>query len=253
MLNNAKDAGLGHNNPPSDIEVLHQKLKFDNAERLKRKAELLAGIDRVPEITDHGTADKATDFIKQIKAVAKDAEEARKASKKPFDEAGKAVQSFFKTELIDPLTSGAGNVQRKLNVFLAEQDRIRRENEEKEHQRREEAQRAAEAEAKRLEEAGQAFAAEEAAKKVEQFKEEAEKAERQAAKNTGVKTGAGTSASLRKVWSFDIEDLAEMDLNQLKGHFNMADIEKAIRSYIREDGRELKGVRIFQTTSTTVR
>ena len=46
---------------------------------------------------------------------------------------------------------------------------------------------------------------------------------------------------------------AEIDLESLRTHLSQDAIEKAIRSFIKSGGRELKGVTIFENQKTVVR
>lgn len=248
-------AGVGHNNPPDDIKVLNDTLKEDNKDRLERTAKLIAGVDKVPEkLEDEEKAQKAVIFVAQIKTAIKDANGARLAAKKPYDNAGKAVQSFFNVEILNPLDAAAKNVQSKIDERLREQDRIRREREAEERRRREEEQRRAAEEAKRLEAEGKAFAAEQAQEKAAALEKEAAKADRQAAKNTAVKSSEfGVNASARTVKAFEIQDTSKIDFNLLRDHFTQAELEKAIRSFIRDGGEVLLGVHIYETVKSTVR
>ena len=248
-------AGIGHNNPPDDIEALKTKLAEDNKERLERASKLLAGVDNVPEkLEDEETAEKAAVFVAQLKKARKDADGARTAAKKPYTDAGNAVQSFFKDKFLTPLDAAANTVQAKINVRLRELDRIRREQEAEERRKREEAERRATEEAERLAQEGKAFAAEQAQKQVDAVKKDAAKAEREAAKSTAVKSAeCGVSASARRPWVGEIEDISKIDLNLLRDHFTRAEIEKAVRSFVRSGGRELPGVRIYQDVKSTVR
>ncbi|WP_417790319.1 hypothetical protein [Terasakiella pusilla] len=249
-------AGLGHNNPPDEIETLKAKLEKDNAARLKRTKELLAGVDRMPnEIKDADTADKATAFIKQLHEHRKECDGARSAAKKPYDDCAKAVQTFFKDQMVDKLDKAKVNVQDRLDDYAKELDRIRREEERKERERLEAERKAKEAEIAKLEAEGKAFAAEQAQEEAAKLQKQEAKAEKKAATNTQVRSNLGATASLSSVWSFEIEDLNKIDLNQLRDHFTQAEIEKALRSFVREHKgeRELSGVRIFQDHKTRVR
>jgi len=250
-----QSAGIGHNNPPDDIETLKAKLAEDNKERLDRAKKLLAGVDNVPEkLEDEETAEKAAVFVAQLKKARKDAAGAWTTAKKPYTDAVNAVRSFFKDGLLTPLDAAANNVQAKIDERLRELDRIRQEQEAEERRQREEAERRATEEAERLAQEGKAFAAEQAQKQAEAIKKAAAKAERAATQNTAIKSAeCGVSASARRPWDGEIEDISKVDLNLLRDHFTRAEIEKAVRSFVRGGGRELAGVHIYQTIKSTVR
>lgn len=93
--------------------------------------------------------------------------------------------------------------------------------------------------------------------------QEAEAAERRAqvAENEAMAAGSGptrTAAgtiSQRTSWTFRIADVSKVDLNKLRPHFGIADIEKALRSYVKahRDTSPLAGVEIFPDTKTQFR
>ncbi|CAM5656194.1 hypothetical protein MAUB1S_11411 [Mycolicibacterium aubagnense] len=68
------------------------------------------------------------------------------------------------------------------------------------------------------------------------------------------RTDAGT-VSQRTNWVFRIKDASKIDLNKLRPHIPIADIEKAIRAHIRanRDTVPLKGVEIYPDTKATFR
>mgnify|MGYP000098914620 CR=1 FL=1 len=61
---------IGDNNPPPDLligEALHERLRDENADLLKRRDDLLAAGARVPAINNDDTAGKVSDYVKQLK------------------------------------------------------------------------------------------------------------------------------------------------------------------------------------------
>lgn len=63
------------------------------------------------------------------------------------------------------------------------------------------------------------------------------------------RTGTGLS-TLAEVWKFEIEDLSAVDLNGLRDHIPLADVEKAIARFVKihKGDRPLKGVRVYSDT-----
>jgi type IV secretory pathway VirB10-like protein len=189
-------AAAGHNNPPP----------FDPAEVERLNAEGAAFLDAAAVWLENGDlkseddAQRLNDFIEGVKGREKIAEEARKAAKKPHDDAGKAVQTAFKP-VADKMALAKTKVQPLLTAWLQkkEDDRLA----EVERQRKaaqfaqEEADRAAAAAAARNDISGEvdAQAAREAAEK--QAKE-VERAAKQRSNVTSA-TGGGRTASLRTV------------------------------------------------------
>lgn len=257
----ATAAKIGDNMPPQDADPLRDRLSEDYADMLKRADDLLAGIDRAPtEIGDEETAGRVADFIKQITGTIKNAEAARVAEKEPFLQHGRTVDGWFK-KVTDPLAAGKKKMESVLTAYQRRKaDEERREREAKERKAREEADRlareAAEAAAKLktqkdldgalLKEAEAKQAAADAA-------EAARVADANAADLSRSRGDYGAVASLRTFWDFDGLDRDKIDLEALRHHLPADAIEKAVRSFVKAGGRELRGVRIFENTSTVVR
>lgn len=62
----------------------------------------------------------------------------------------------------------------------------------------------------------------------------------------------GSKATLREFWDFADLDRSALDLEALRQHLPADALEKAVRSFIRAQGRELRGVRIFKTDRPVV-
>lgn len=95
----------------------------------------------------------AADQLGRVKGLAKAIEEARKAMKKPFDDAAKEVQAFF-TPRIDALAATETAIKRGMLKFDDEQARIAREAAAKEAERVRKEQEALAAKAAKLEASG---------------------------------------------------------------------------------------------------
>jgi membrane protein involved in colicin uptake len=192
-------AGMGHNQPPPyDPEVL--------AEHAAKTDEFLratqAWLD-LEAIQTEQQAEQLNDQINGLRGLWKKVDTARKAAKKPHDEAGKAVQEAF-SPILAKLKRAADALNPKLTAYAAEKARreaeAKRKAEEEARRQAEEAERAR----REAEETGDIAAqveAEEAAKA-------AEKAQKEAARKagSGVKsaTGAGRTMSLRKVKEVEV-------------------------------------------------
>lgn len=214
---------------------------------LDRASELIESSLRVPStITDDETAGKVGDYIKQVMACNKNAEAARVKEKEPHLAAGRSVDAWFK-KITDNLEATKKNVERRLTTYL-------REKEAKERAAREEAARlaakqAAEAEAAMrsqtdLEDAITAQADADKAKK------EAEAKAADLSRNRG---DMGSVSSLRTFWDFADMDRDALDLEALRAHIPQDALDKAVRSFVKAGGRQLRGVRIYQNTQAAVR
>ena len=244
-------ATIGDNFPPSPIEALRAQLAEDCAKLITRCAELMDSYARAPEIIDDDeTAGKVGDLIKLITAAMKAAETARVGAKEPYLEAGRAIDGFFKTTILDPLNHYKRMLQARLSGFLEQKAAATR--------------RAAEAQAKLEREAAERLAAEAAAAADDAKLDEALSAEERAleaealaeakpAELSRSRGDYGSVSSLRTTWESEITDRAQLDLEALRPYFAIADLEKAIRAFVKAGGRELRGARIFEMTTAVVR
>lgn len=259
----ADDARLGPkgNRPPSDIEILRERLAEQSAALLRRRDELLGSVARVPAaVTDEETSGKVADLVKLMMACHKAAEGTRIAEKEPFLASGRAVDAFFKA-VTEPLEAAKKLIESRLTTYQ------RKKAEDERRAREAEAARVA-AEAERLRVAAEAAAAAistpadlDSAVTAEALAEEAAADTVQAAREAAAKPAElsrtrgdlGAVASLRTYWDFADLDREKLDLSRLRPYIAVADLEKAVRAYIRAGGRELAGVRIFENTGTQVR
>lgn len=280
-------AGTGHNLPPEDSiearrETIHADLGGRFAALLAGRDSVVSEFDGIPEaIKDDETAGKVGDFIKKTNGYMRDAEGSRKTEKEPYLEGGRLVDGFF-NQITSKLKDCKDKAQRRLTLYQrekAEEERRLKEEEARKAREAEEARRREEEEAKIRAAALEAAAAE--AKQPEAEAPMSEAAEQQMAKAATAEALAdqhaadatkadrlaraksadlsrtrgdfGSTASLRERWDFELAHPEELDLNDLRPFFRPADIEHAIRSYVRQGGRDLPGVRIFKTTSSVVR
>lgn len=262
-------------------EAIREYLTETEADIVNRRAELAAALDRMPEtIEDEETAQRATDFSKQIAAARKDAESRRVGAKAPWDHAAAATHAFYKKET-DGLDAIKRSVDTRIQGFLqAKAEKARREAAERERAAREEedrnrreaeaaeaARRKAEREAvKAKDDEAAAEARERAAKAAAvadraRAEEEQANALRQAAITDMAATSTersrtrgdfGSVASLRKSYDFEIEDLDSVPRQFLTIN------EKAIRDHIRDRPANqppapVAGLKFVEKTSVAVR
>ena len=200
---NAAPPPAGHNNPPPyDPEVLASLAanvdEFMQASTaIRQKAVPIASEEHAALLTDH---------IGGLRGLTKKVDEARKAAKKPHDEAGKAVQLAF-TPLLD-------RIDRALKFMLDEQTAWLNKKAEAERKRKAEEERLArekQAEADRLAAEAAASGDFDAEAKAEAARKEADDLAKQAAKpstvNQGSATGAARTIGMVKVRSAKITNI----------------------------------------------
>lgn len=272
------DNMIGHNQSPSDAEILNEKLQDKYADILKRADDLAGGYERSPLIVeDDTTAGKLGDFILQIGQFLKNADSTRVAEKEPHLMAGRTVDGFFKA-LADPLTKAKSALTDRLTNYQrakAEKERLARL--ETERLANEAAQKAAAEAAEKEAELALAAATGDHAQvgslesEVVVAQEAAQIAYADVAmaeKDSNVKPAElsrtrgslGSVASLRRFWDHKNLDRNTVDLESLRPYFAQADIEKAVKGYIKANHpspntpfRQIAGVEIFENTATSVR
>lgn len=195
-------ASMGHNSQlPYDPEV---------AEALEARVRDLADaggawLEQGPVDRDE-QAGKLNDFMTQVRTCEKDIEAARKAAKKPHDDAAKAVDAKFKT-LTVPLATLTAKLKAILSAFAAEKqrklDEERRRQQEEARRQQEEADRLRREAEARNDVIAQAQA-EEAAKEAAKAAKAAEKPVRAQIASA---TGGGRTMSSRVSHRAEIESM----------------------------------------------
>lgn len=251
---------IGHNNPPTDAEILKDTLTSKNAETLERAMELCLAAERAPSvISDDETKEKITSFLGSIAKCEKALEAKRVAEKEPYLTLGRVVDGFFKGHT-DKLAKARSKVKPALDARLLW---------EREELRRKEREEAA-AKKKLADEQAAAAAAAEAANmpiKAEEMMTTAVNTEahanRIAEKAEGkisvvARSSDGASANLRSVWKIEPTDRSKLNLELLRHHFTDDAIQMALNSYLRTmakpvEGQPLEGARIWEHTESVVR
>ncbi len=258
-------SGIGGNLPPSDKTLLEEVI----AQRVEdlpaiydtltaRRDELLASVERAPEIVENDEHNKAfATLAKLLAALTKKAETERVGEKEVMLNGGRGVDGFFK-QITEPVKKAKSTLETRQTEWqrkVAAEERRRRQEEER--LAREEAEKLAQEAAKREQEArdakslDDAIAAEEAAKQAAADAEVAAKAA--AAKPADLsrtRSDEGAVASLRTWWDFRDLDRDKVDLELWRQHISIDALEKACRSFIKAGGREAPGVVIFENSRT---
>lgn len=256
-------ADFRHNNPPPDLllgDALLERLREENTDLLERADKLLGAAGRMPAIDNDDVAGKVIDYISQLSALNKAAEAKRTGAKEPYLEGGRAVDGFFKT-ITEPVNKVKEAVNKLLTIYQREQEAAaRRKRMEEERLAREAAEKAA----REAEEAAKAastdatlddaIAAEKAAEvAAADLAKAAQAAEVKPAELTRTRGEYGAMSSLRTEWVFEDIERANLDLEALRPYLPDTGLEQAVRAFIKAGGRELSGVKIYQSTKSIVR
>lgn len=116
---------------PLDVDIdVREREEFERVDVATRKA--IEQADRLTgEVEDQETASEVTDVLEAIRNAVNDGETARKALKKPFDDAGKRVQASFK-ELASPLEARKKSLEDRFLAYEARKEAAERERRERE-------------------------------------------------------------------------------------------------------------------------
>jgi len=241
---------IGHNNPPTDVEIIEDYLKNSHAELLDEVSDIGAAVEFLPtEVTNDAQEITIQDFIKGVNDANKKMEKAREDNKKPYLEAGRVVDSFFKTRQTS-LDSIVSILKKPLLTY-------------KQAKAAEEA-RIAKIEADRLQEIADAKALEATVQEAlgdtnatetlnDAIKIEAQ-AEKVAAFVSKVSSKSAVSSSgIKKRIVGELESREALDIIKLKSFFTDDAIQKAINAFVADGGTECKGVKIYEKQEVVVR
>jgi hypothetical protein len=187
-------AAIGHNVPPDPAEAFSLHLAD-----LEEQAQHF--LDGEP-VETREQAEAVSRLLGMVRKASNDADEARKAEKKPHDEAGKAVQEkwkpiFVKADLI------ASTAKQVLAPWLTKLEREQRAAAEAERQ---EAERLAAAAREALEKAGTSLSARIGAEALVKAAGKADKAAKRAEGAKAHATGGERAVTLRPVWTPTLTD-----------------------------------------------
>ncbi len=193
-MNDMSPPKIGDNNPPPYDPAEVEKLDAEGAQFLEAAAKWVENGDLASE----EDAQRLNDFINGVKKRQKITDDARKAAKKPHDEAGKAVQAAY-VPVIEKMKKASEKVGPILSKWLTKKDEERRA--EAERQRKEAEFKQQEADRKAAEAAARndisgEIDAEAARKEADEAAKEAARAAK-ARSNVASATGGGRTASLR--------------------------------------------------------
>lgn len=243
-------ASIGHNNPPTETEVMHSRLNAykDDLASLARLKER-----EIPaKIEDDVSASRLSDFLKSAKELAKRFDTIHKAEKAPFWEACKAADNWRneKSSEISEIIAKASAPILAWNKAKEEAERQRQL--ELARKAREEADRLA-AEAAAHAEAGIQDTAEELLNMAVNSEGLANAIQENQVDLRGTTRGSFSSTTTRKVWEGRIVSAAALDLEVLRKYFSHDELQSALNRAVRDGVRELRGAEISQQDKLTTR
>lgn len=256
---------IGHNQAPEGSALI-ARLKDDHADLCAEAESAAHALGLLPDAIDSETDNaRATDAVRRMSTAIKTLEEVRKSEKKPYFEAGKEVDGFF-NGMKARAENSRSTAENKIGTYLRKKEATERAIREQEQREAEEAAQKAAAEAERLRheqdtkehldktDEDSVHAAEHEAWEAEQAAEAAaQKANEKPTELARSRTQSGGLSTLSKTVEFKINDIDKIPLDALRPYLARADIEKAIRRFVNTGRRELAGVTINETTKALIR
>jgi hypothetical protein len=252
----ADPAPMGHNNPPEI--TIRERLEEVYSAELAKVQPLAEKANAAPqEIASDEQLLAVGEIVIAARDMSRSFDTLRETEKRPFLTAGRDVDAYFKTpierlkKISDVLTKRADAWQRK----KAEAERrARAEAERKAREEEEAARKAAEA-------AQDSWDDDEAQAQADRAAEAAARAEEIAAAPvstadaTRIRSDSGTLATTKTELTFEVEDYAAVDLVKLRPYFSPAEIDKAVRAYLKiaKGSARLAGVRFYEKETAQFR
>lgn len=253
----ARDSILGHNNPPTDVDLLDARLKTEYSALFLSSAAMVESMRQIMhECANEEDSGTISDLIANSGKKVKELDKTREAEKAPYLALERKVDSTFKTSM-DSLNTERHRInaiQTKWLMKKAAEERRRREDEAT--ALREKAAQELEA-ATQLEQQGMTHIAEKVATEARISEMTANKVEStiadkpaSLAKSRGV---GGAVSSLRTEWKGVLEKREILDLSALRPYFTDDSLQKAINAYVKAGHKQLTGARIFEDTTAATR
>lgn len=246
-------APIGHNNPPSEIEILKEKLSEKENELRKDMK-----FEKAPEtIIDEQHAGRITETIKSIKRFISKVSDIHKDVKAPHLECGRAVDAW-KKRLEAELEKITSDYTKPLTSFLELKAKEERDRQIEAARIERERAEALALEAQAHADAGVNDTADELLNEAVGSEIMADRMIDKVATATPnqlfkSRSEYGSTASQSLVWVGEIENISAIDFNQLRKYFTIPEIEKAINAAVRDGIRKLDGVKIEQKTKLNIR
>ncbi len=219
---------------------------FDDALRqregfIDRIDALIAASERAIA-NDDETAGRCADLQRQISAAAKVVDGEREMVKRPYLEAGRAVDEAAKRHSVR-LNGALQSVRGKIETYARQKLREQEQQRQREIEAQRERKRIAQEEAEKARAAGEPVP----------DPEPVAPAPPPPKPTLSVRGDYGSVASVQKVWKGEIEDWNKA-FKAVSSNENVRDaVQKAVNALIRSGTREIKGVRIYEDVGVRVR
>lgn len=237
--------GIGHNSAP-----LKDMLAASYADMAKEIDEAVAAADRAPAVVENDTVcGKVADLVKDLRNLRKQAETGHDDEKRPFLNAGRDVDDYFRAPMANADAAIKSLLARQA-PYLDAKDKAARAAAKAAEDAAREAATAKLLEAERAQDAGEFDTADTLLNAAAIAEEVAETAaltqSAKAADLTRMYSRGGSVTSLRREWTFTVENRDAINLEAIRPYLAPADVDKAIRAYVKAGKRELSGVKIFE-------
>lgn len=266
----AREAKIGDNQPPTipktDADLaaeMRAELEITYAETITRSRQLEESFTGVPETLDATTAKQAADYMTQLGAVLRTAEDARTKENAPYLRGQRVINGLFK-DIMEPLEKAKKTVNERVTKYLqkvaADEAKRVREAAEKARREQEAAEAAAAAARAKVEEkrdqgktvtVKDVAAVETAQEKADYAAANLERVEDRLAVapsklGGSIRGSLGKAISLKRNLTYKDLDKDKIDLEKLRPYFTQDALEKAVRAYINanrpSDGQEPKQI-----------
>ena len=245
-----------HNQPPTLLEQLAEDFRDLVVDQVEAIADRAASLPK--KVSDDIALGRLGDVVKDARKLVKTLDTKRSAQVEPHLTAQREINGFFKAtmERLDKLAKDLELVATDYQVAKDAAERRRLEEEARKAREEEDRQRQIAETAAAANRKGAALRhddrADEAAMRANRIEAAAKVS---AADLTRVRSSSGTVSTTRTAWDFEILDAAKIPLDALRPYIARADLEKAIRSFVKvnKDTVPLAGVRIFQDKKAAFR
>lgn len=249
-------AALGDNNPPSDMEILQERITENNKPLMDKIEVTLAAAREMPRvIVDDEKAGEFADTIKEITGLMKTLESTRVAEKEPYLALTRAVDGHFKVPS-SKLETAKKWLNEPLTTYQQEKataERIRRENEAAALRKKADEDAAAAAALEKSNPVAANIGMVQAVVTEQQAQHVQQSVTAKASELTNSRGNSGALASLRTRVVGEVISRQQLDLNALRPYFTEDSLQKALNAAISAGVREIGGARIFEKTETVVR
>ena len=254
-------AGIGDNNPPTDLQIFEQSTNDSFKEIEGRIRDLELSNARTPDAIENDEQAKLlTDFIGQCKTAVNDCDKIRTDLKGPLTKQGKFIQSRF-NQITEKMGGKIKGLEKRLGAFQLEQKRIAEAEAEEIRRKAEEIREAELAEARKEEEMAEEMArtaeTDEDRRKARMVLDDArdsmdaadadfDKSVQEKPKST-VDGNFGSQSYARADWKSEV-----VDGGLIPPEYLMVN-ETAIRAAVRSGVREIPGVRMWNEEKIVVK